>query len=167
MGRRGPQPEPVAAKLARGETRPSRINYDQPIPQQRAPVLPADMDDAAKVVWRRTLAAMKGSGVILAADTDVLRVYCETVSRYQKVARQLASSTPLLTTSRRRGEVTRNPLHAIARDLADMIRMYARELGLSPSARASLRVDMSIPMADMDSIIGPPPRALRLVASAE
>ena len=33
----------------------------------------------------------------------------------------------------------KNPLHQVARDNADEIRQFARELGLSPSARVGLR----------------------------
>jgi hypothetical protein len=51
MGRRGVPARPNAAKIARGETRPSRLREE---PQARAadPRLPADMDAAAKEVWR-------------------------------------------------------------------------------------------------------------------
>lgn len=158
MGRYGPAPTPVAAKLARGETRPSRVNYESPQPRSEPPRMPADMEDSAKLVWKRVLAAMAGTGIITAADADVLRVYCEAVARYQRAVGMLARSTPLLAVSRRRGEVVRNPLNAIVRDLADQIRLYARELGLSPSARAGLRLDAGHQEAELDAIIGPPPR---------
>ena len=44
MGRRGPAREPDAAKLRRGETRPSRLNGLEPLPRAaRMPSMPKDM----------------------------------------------------------------------------------------------------------------------------
>ncbi len=48
------------------------------------------MDADAKVVWRRVLRDMRHTGVIRAADADVLRCYCEAVSRYAAAARLYA-----------------------------------------------------------------------------
>jgi phage terminase small subunit len=81
MGRRGPAPTPSALKRLRGETRPSRLNHHEPVPAADVPKLPADMDADAKVVWRRVMRDMRHTGVIRAADADVLRCYCEAVSR--------------------------------------------------------------------------------------
>jgi P27 family predicted phage terminase small subunit len=77
------------------------------------------------------------TGVITAADHDALRCYCEAVARYEQAARLLVSSGPLVRGARS-GELVKNPLHQIVRDNADLIRLYARELGLTPSARSGL-----------------------------
>ena len=42
---------------------------------------------------------------------------------------------------RHAGSLVKNPLHQVVRDDADQIRQFARELGLSPSARAGLWVE--------------------------
>ena len=75
MGRRGPARAPDAAKLRKGETRPSRLNGLEPLPRHAAPRMPKGMDEAARRVWRRVLRGMRGSGLIVAADTDILRCY--------------------------------------------------------------------------------------------
>jgi len=49
------------------------------------------------------------------------------------------------------------------RDARDAVRLFARELGLSPSARAGLNVQISGTGGDMAAEIGLPPR-LRVVA---
>ena len=72
---------------------------------------------------------------------------------------------PVITGSRGRGLV-RNPMHQIVRDDRDAIRLLARELGLSPAARASLRVPPGAEAPDIDAVLGPPPR-LRVVGSAD
>ncbi len=95
------------------------------------------MADGAKAIWRRVLREYGGSGVITGADADALRVYCDAVARYEVAARTLDASGPLV--RGQRGELVKNPLHQIVRDNADLIRLYARELGLTPAARTGLR----------------------------
>lgn len=161
MGRRGPNPEPVAAKRARGETRPSRLNLEAPQPRNRPPQMPRGMDAGAQAVWRRVVKEMEGTGVILAADADILRLYCEAMAGYAEHRRLLSASGPLIRGSRGR-ELVVNPLSRIVREERDAVRLLARELGLSPAARAGLRVDATGPDLDMAESIGLPPR-LRVV----
>lgn len=163
MGRRGPTPTPSAVKVRTGETRPSRVNRMEPLPRLGAPPMPRGMDEGAQKVWRRVLREMRGSAVILGADADVLRCYCEAVSRYQQAAELYARSSPLVTRDR---ELVKNPLHQVVRDNADAVRLFARELGLSPSARAGLRVEASAVPADIEDVLGPPPR-LRVVGGGD
>ena len=160
MGRRGPTPTPTKVKMLRGETRPSRLNLHEPMPSLDVPKIPPDMDADAKVVWRRVLRDMRHTGVIRAADADVLRCYCEAVSRYAQAARLYAKSGPIV---RRDGNLVKNPLHQVARDNADEIRQFARELGLSPSARVGLRIEREHALDSLTADIGLPPR-LRVVA---
>ncbi len=122
--------------------------------------MPRDMDDGAKAVWRHVVAEMRSTEVIRAADADVLRCYCEAVSQYQTAMRMLVSSSLLIQS---RGELVKNPLHQIVRDNRDAVRLFARELGLSPSARAGLNVQIGGAAADISDEIGLPPR-LRVVA---
>lgn len=163
MGRRGPAPAPNAVKVRNGETRPSRVNRMEPLPRLGVPQMPRGMDEGAQKVWRRVLREMRGSAVILRADADVLRCYCEAVSRYQQAAELYARSSPLVTRDR---ELVKNPLHQVVRDNADAVRLFARELGLSPSARAGLRMQQGPTAGDIDDVLGPPPR-LRVVGGGD
>ena len=157
MGRRGPAPAPAAIKLLRGETRPSRVNYEAPLPRQRAPVMPRGMEDAAQKVWRRVMREMGDADVILAADTDVLRVYCEAVASYVRTRGLLIDSGPIIRGTRGR-DVVINPLSRLVREEREAIRLLARELGLSPAARAGLRIDVGGSTGDMEDVLGPPTR---------
>ena len=164
MGRRGPAPTPTKVKRLRGETRPSRLNAHEPMPSADVPKMPADMDPDAKAVWRRVIRDMRHTGVIRAADADVLRCYCEAVSRYAAAARVYAQSGPLVR-GRHGSELVKNPLHQVARDNADEVRQFARELGLSPSARVGLRIERERSADSLTADIGLPPR-LRVVGDA-
>jgi P27 family predicted phage terminase small subunit len=138
MGRRGPAPLPTAIKLLHGERRAQRLNRAEPRPRRALPRRPADLSAAAQAVWRRVIREVGASGVITAADRDILRAYCEAVARYEYAAITLEQSGPLVRGARR-GELVKNPLHQIVRDNADLIRLLSRELGLSPAARSGLR----------------------------
>ncbi len=164
MGRRGFPAAPGSVKLALGETRPSRVNFLEPSPRRRAPAMPKDMDDGAKAVWRRVLREMGHTEVIRAADADVLRCYCEAVSQYQTTMRLLTSSGPLV---RSRGDLVKNPLHQIVRDNRDAVRLFARELGLSPSGRAGLNVEMGGAVGDIEDVIGTSPARLHVVGGSD
>ena len=137
MGRRGPAPTPTALKLLRGETRPSRINRDEPRPVGELGPIP-DISPEAQAVWRHVVGALGHTGVLRAADSDIVRIYCQTVARYDKASRLLDASGPLITGARGR-ELVKNPLHQIVRDDALLIRSLAGELGLTPAARVGLR----------------------------
>jgi P27 family predicted phage terminase small subunit len=140
MGRRGPSPTPTPLKLLRGETRPSRVNRAEPQPIDRLPAKPGDLDDAADAVWDHVMAEFGHTGVIKASDTDVLRMYCEAVARYQEASRLLTRSGPLVKGARA-NEFVKNPLHQVVRDNAMLVRQLAGDLGLTPSSRSGLRAE--------------------------
>jgi P27 family predicted phage terminase small subunit len=164
MGRRGPAPAPTAVRLKRGEQHRDRLNFREPRPLRSAPQMPRDMDPTATAVWRRVVRE-QAPGVIRAVDADVLRAYCESVSRYVQASRLLSGSAPLIKGARH-GDLITNPLHRVCRDNADAIRLFARELGLSPSARAGLHMEISPHFLDaqeeMNRLLGPA-RGLRMV----
>jgi phage terminase small subunit len=59
---------------------------------------------------------------------------------------------------RHAGGLVKNPLHQVVRDDGEQIRLFARELGLSPSARAGLRVEPEHGFDLIDPVLGLPPR---------
>jgi len=142
MGSRGPAPLPTKLKVLHGETRPARLNRSEPKPRGQ-PRMPPDMSDEAKRVWRRVIRDFGATGVLTAVDADALRTYCEAVVRYVQAARTLEASGPLVRGARS-GELVKNPLHQIVRDNAVLQRAFARELGLTPSARTGLTVGMEV-----------------------
>ena len=148
MGSRGPAPMPTRLKILHGETRSSRLNRNEPRPGGQ-PRMPADMSDEAKRVWRRVIRDFGATGVLTAVDADALRTYCEAVVRYVQAARTLEASGPLVRGARS-GELVKNPLHQVVRDNAILLRAFARELGLTPSARTGLTI--GIGAADDDPL---------------
>lgn len=155
MGTRGPQPKPTRLKLLAGETRPSVINYAEPIPGGGPLTAPDDLRSDARLVWERVVDSLGSTGVLTSADRDILRLYCEAYARYVEAEQMLAKTGPLL--KGRDGNFVKNPLHQIVRDNADAVKKYAREIGLTPAARVGLRGEIdgqaNSATAKLDAII--------------
>jgi P27 family predicted phage terminase small subunit len=98
--------------------------------------MPTHMGVESRKVWRRIIRDYGHTGVLTAADADILRSYCDAVARYEKASRILDESSPLI--KGRHGDLVKNPLHQIVRDNAVLVRSLARELGLTPSSRTGL-----------------------------
>jgi phage terminase small subunit len=98
MGRHGPAPTPTALKAHRGETRPSRLNHQEPMPMQRPPAPPRDLDRVARETGRRVMREMAPSGVILGAHRDLRTACCSTVAVYRQAMAlwHAAGDTPLV-----------------------------------------------------------------------
>ncbi len=165
MGSRGPAPTPLRLQLARGETRPSRLHSGEPRASLTNVRMPREMDPVAKVVWRRVLAT-EAPGVIRAVDEYLLRMYCESVSRYADLVRLYARSGPVVRGARGQ-EVVRNPLSSMIRAEVDQIRLVGRELGLSPAARAGLHIEISNGLADETDPLGLGPSTQQRFAIVE
>jgi P27 family predicted phage terminase small subunit len=155
MGTRGPAPKPTRLRLLAGETRPSVVNYAEPIPAGGPLTPPVDLRPEAREVWERVVAALGPTGVLTSADKDLLRLYSEAFVRYQEAESMLSKTGPLL--KGRDGNFVKNPLHQIVRDNADAVKKYARELGLTPAARVGLRSEIgeqaNSATAKLDAII--------------
>lgn len=137
MPRTGRPPIPTKLKLLHGETRSERINRREPKPVDGYPSMPAGMDPRSKRVWRRVREAWGPTRIIQKPDRDALRTYCDAVVSYERGIETLMASGLLLTG--KDGQLVKNPLHQIVRDNAKLILLFAREFGLTPSARSSIR----------------------------
>lgn len=134
MGRRGPRPAPAALKLAKGETRPSRVNYQEPdLPSVRADALapPAGLEGAGREEWERIARALSQAGVLKDTDLMALEDYCRTVTELRRFEAKARRADPEL---------------AIAKGFANMVvklraqaNTLRRELGLTPSSRAGVK----------------------------
>jgi P27 family predicted phage terminase small subunit len=137
MGKRGPAPTPTKLRLLHGETRPYRINQDEPQPPAGPPVCPDDVTAEVRQVWDYTLANLVYMGIATAADRDALRCYCEAVVTHRKACAILARS-PVIIPGAIKGTVVQNPVVRVQRDAAAAIRGFAQEFGFTPSARSEI-----------------------------
>lgn len=143
MGRRGPARRPTALRLVEG-ARPDKVNQDEPQPLPVEPDAPEEWTELGEAseqlqVWNRVVDQLRDMGILFAADTDSLVAYVEAVVIHRQASRQLDGANLLVTGAQ--GNLVKNPLLQIQRDAAAVIRAFAREFGLTPSARASVKAE--------------------------
>ena len=141
MGRRGPRPAPSALKRG-ARVRADRTNPAEPVPpaRTRTPRAPRSMGPEARLIWGRLAPPLFAAGVLTPLDVDVLATYCDLLVQLERARHML--DVGLLVTGRRDGLIT-NPAWRVYRDAAVLVRAYAVEFGLTPSARSVIRLPRS------------------------
>jgi P27 family predicted phage terminase small subunit len=135
MGRPGRAPKPTALKLIEG-SRKDRINQREPIPRGLPPAPPPELAADVRQIWDYTVRELDVMGILFAADRDSLVCYCEAVVAHRKASALLARSSVLV--KGLHGTLVRNPALQIQRDAAAVVRAFAQEFGLTPSARSRI-----------------------------
>lgn len=126
---------PSQLRLLHGETRPSKLNFDQPVPAGLEPGRPDWFDDRHLAVWDRVTGELRAMHLLHAADQDTLVCYVRAILRHADAAK-LAMKGVLVEGSE--GGMVRNPAVIIEVQAAEQVRRFAREFGLTPSSRADL-----------------------------
>jgi P27 family predicted phage terminase small subunit len=134
-GHGGPRPRPTRLRLLDG-ARPSKTNQHEPIPRPGDLEPPDDMSADVRRIWDFTVKQLVGMGIDAASDRDPLVTYCEAVDKHRKASAVLARS-PILVQGQK-GNLVRNPALIVQRDAAHVIRQFAQEFGLTPSARTRI-----------------------------
>lgn len=143
MGERGPKGKPTNLRVLHGD-RKDRINTDEPQPPDGLPELPDDASDEVREIWDYTLGVLEPMKLASPADRDALICYCEAVATHRRCSRILAKSNVLIQPRGRGSQqpaLVRNPVVAMQRDAALTIRAFAREFGLTPSARSDIHMN--------------------------
>ncbi len=132
MGKRGPKPLPTALKKARGTYRRDRTaaNEIQPIPGIPAP--PAWLDAEARDEWDPVVPQLAEQGVLTSVDGAALEGYCSNYAAAVRLQR-IADAAPIVEGLHGPKE---NPAASAARKHWALVRQFAAEFGLTPSARS-------------------------------
>ena len=139
MGKRGPAPQPTNLRLLRGETRPSRVNRNEPKPPLPARVEAPDYLDAdARIVWDRLAPSLITRGVLTAWDIDLFAAYCTAVVHHRPAVRLVNESAVLIKTP---DGVSKHPAMQVVRDQAQLMTTIGGRFGLTPSDRSSIAVE--------------------------
>jgi P27 family predicted phage terminase small subunit len=127
--------------------RPSRINTDEPQPLIGQPITkPAGLSPRAAEEWGRVAPHLAHMGVLSAADVAGLACYCEAVARWRVLAAVVADAPPLIDGAE--GHLVKNPTYSMMRDASAEVLKWAREFGLTPSARSGIHVHHHLPDAN-------------------
>lgn len=137
MAKRGPKPQPAAAKLLAGNPGKRRIKPDLPAPPG-APPMPKRLmvDPAAVGKWQELVPILLGLGTLTTADGEALATLCEVFSAAQACLLELRANGPVMHTDL--GGVKPNPAGPLYRGLVGLQASLMGEFGLTPTSRTRL-----------------------------
>jgi len=151
---RGRKPKPTALHLADGTYRPDRHGprplapgpalfpeLDREIPQP-----PANLQGPALRIWHETIRELEKLGTLDTADRGVIALYCEARAELGWAMNRVRRDGRIVSTAA--GGQKPHPAVGIKNQAALRVARFAAELGLTPTARARLR---------LGTRFGPPP----------
>lgn len=138
---RGRKPKPTHLKVLEGNPGRRPINGREPKPPRDVPTCPSHLGPSAKAEWKRLAGVLNRIGMLTTVDRAALAVYCQSWGRWVEAERKLQETPPLLKTPA--GYVQQSPWLSIANKERELMARYMAELGLTPSSRSRLSVDMS------------------------
>jgi P27 family predicted phage terminase small subunit len=125
------------------------------------------LTEVARKEWRRLAKPLYDMGVLSVTDRAALAAYCQAWARWVEAEEHLQKGPVLIKAPS--GYVQQSPWYGIANKQLEIMGRYMAELGLSPSARARLRLpgsvgntsptEIRISFADEDSVARDDPSA--------
>lgn len=115
----------------------------EPVPPEKMPTCPRHLDAEARREWKRAGKIMRDIGLITELDRAVFAGYCDAFSQWAQATAKVQETGMVY--RRIDGTPGLNPYLRVAREAYDRMMKAAVLLGLSPSSRASLKVDKPKP----------------------
>ena len=138
MPGKGRTPKPTHLKILEG-VKPSRCNFDEPVPSDlpvRPPVkLPAD----AQAVWNRLAPDMIKQRTLTHLDVDMFSVFCRSTALFNRAAAEVEKGG-LFAKGSTGNEIVHPALRVMVM-MADSMRSVGQRFGLTPGDRATLRIE--------------------------
>ena len=138
---RGRKPTPTQLKLVAGNPGKRPINGSEPQPAADLPTCPAHLNPSAKAEWKRLARDLNRIGLLTMVDRAALAVYCQSYGRWVEAERKLKETPVLLKMPS--GYIQHSPWLTIANKERELMARYMAELGLTPSSRSRLAIDVS------------------------
>jgi len=98
------------------------------------------LSPTAKAEWKRLARMLNKIGLLTQVDRAALAAYCQAWGRWVEAERKLAETPVLLKTPA--GYVQPSPWLTIANKQLELMAKFMAELGLTPSARSRLAINM-------------------------
>ena len=114
-------------------------NTQEPTPPEKMPRCPAHLDKLARTEWKRAGKVLQSVGLITELDMMILAAYCEAYSRWIQATLKVQEMGMVF--KKKDGTPGMNPYIRIAREAYDQMIKAGVQIGMSPSSRASLKVE--------------------------
>lgn len=140
MGKRGPAPEPIAIKIAKGTATPEEkatALAEAGIPEM--PEIVSRAGDTAAAVWHETVGRLsRREGLLSPIDARALAIYCIAWQRYEEAEDEIARDG--ITCVGEKGGQYPHPAVGIQNKAADTIARIGAKFGMTASDRVGLPV---------------------------
>lgn len=133
--------KPTNIKLLEGNPGKRPINKKEPQPEKELLKCPSWLNNIAKYEWNNLSKQLYNLGLLTKVDKIMLAEFCQSYSRWREAESQLKKDKFLIPT---KGGFKMNPLIAISKIYTSQMNYCIAKLGLSPSDRAKLEIDMDI-----------------------
>jgi P27 family predicted phage terminase small subunit len=132
MPGKGFAPAPKAVKLAKGERRPSRVNYEEPeLPPPSSLAAPIGLDGAGKKEWDRQVALLSDRGVLTDSDLVAFEDYCRALSELRRFEVKARKAGPELAIAK--------GYQGVVIKLRAQVNQLRQQCGLTPSSRSGVK----------------------------
>lgn len=165
MPRTGRPPQPTEVKIAKGERRASRINYNAPTlpPVSRGIDPPKGLRGAGLEEWLRIASQLATAGVLKDPDLPAMEDYCRRLTDLRETegeldhARENAAAMERAIAKKEEGAdldrlvMTWKLIASLQRQVIQLqaqVNVLRREIGATPSSRSAVKVP---PAKDADS----------------
>lgn len=137
---RGPIPKPQNEVDRKDD--PS--NRRKPINRKSTgkPTCPKYLDKIAKQEWKHIVPELDSLGLLSKIDRAALEFYCESYSRYRQAMEHIRTEGEVMFSPDKNYPMV-SPWASTANKALDNCRRFLAEFGLTPAARARLRVDVA------------------------
>lgn len=131
MGRRGPQPQPTALKLERGNPGKRPVNNFEPELAPATAAVPPTLKGRARKEWTRLADELISKGVLTVGDMHAFEEYCTLVGEVDSYEKYISKVG--------RPEAHRLGYANYLLKLRTQLRQQAAHLGLTPSSRSGVK----------------------------
>lgn len=140
----GPRSTPTPLLKLVGSREPLRNRRDEPQPQEGRPSKPQWLKGDAAKVWPKVIAQLDAMGVLTKADGHAIARYCKLLVRWvdnNAFIEKYGETHPLKDKEGGVKCMIPWPQVSILNQLSNQILRLEQEFGLTPSSRASLKVE--------------------------
>ena len=131
---------PTALTLVRGNPGRRKLPVNEPKPPITCPDPPDYLVDVAKVEWHRVCPRLADLGLMSDIDIAVLAAYCGAYGDLVAATENQSGKSTVMKTHN--GNWVQSPFVSMIRQSRqDMVR-FAAELGMTPSARAGMSIEI-------------------------
>ena len=140
---RGFPPQPTKLKELKGYPSKRKLDYasTEPEPELGYPEEPEHIaaDPIAHNEWESTCFQLDGMGILAKSDRTIIELYCVAYSHWRK-ALDIVNRTGSVIPVGKTKSLQISPFNTVLKQNGILLKQLLAELGLSPAARARLRV---------------------------